>query len=425
MVFWIWETLICLAAFQISGIFHSSEHYRELFVLTMLIWFCLSYIVRIDIPRFNRKREMLKSTIANIYFFIVVLVLASIISPTQRKFFTMTVALNFIFSILNRILVCYMLRYRQRRGYDKTHIVVVGSSEDASRYSELIENNLTTVRVVSEEDWDKVSWNLSNQVTDEIHLINPNPTLASKVSSACEQTGITLKMPLVSLNGIGSKVYLEKSKTTVSLVVSYSIKRELGVVVKRIIDVLMSFLIGCLTLVPALAIMLLLKVTSKGPIFFKQKRVGINGRKFTVYKFRTMIEESERLKHVLKKDAYRNKPFFKLKQDPRVTSVGKFLRKFSLDELPQLLNVLKGDMSLVGPRPWIEEEYVKLTEYEKSRIRMKPGLTGLWQISGRGDLDPQKIMELDVQYVRNWSLLLDFKILIRTIPAVCIAKGAY
>ena len=167
-----------------------------------------------------------------------------------------------------------------------------------------------------------------------------------------------------------------------------------------------------------------IKLTSNGSVIFRQERIGLNGRTFTLYKFRTMLEDAHARRDEVNHLNEMTGPVFKAKSDPRVTAIGRVLRKFSLDELPQLWNVLKGDMSLVGPRPPIPEEVRSYHRWHRRRLSMKPGLTCLWQISGRNDIDFDRWMQLDLQYIDNWSPGLDVKILLRTIPAVLSGRGA-
>lgn len=203
-----------------------------------------------------------------------------------------------------------------------------------------------------------------------------------------------------------------------------------NIFVKRLFDLSCSIL-GLILISPLfLGLMLLVKVSSKGPVFFGHKRIGKNGKEFGTIKFRTMYSDSaERLKHILKTDPEARKEWeanYKLKNDPRITPIGKFLRKTSLDEIPQLINIIRGEMSLVGPRPVIQEEIDKYyKEYKDYYYSIKPGLTGLWQISGRSDTDYDFRVQTDVWYVQNWSMWLDITILMRTPATVLKAKGAY
>ena len=182
-----------------------------------------------------------------------------------------------------------------------------------------------------------------------------------------------------------------------------------------------------LTVIPVLPLIaLLVKLTSPGPVFFRQSRSGLNGSPFTIYKFRTMVTNAEQVKHELEAMNEMRGPVFKVTKDPRITPIGKWLRRFSVDELPQLLNVLRGQMSLVGPRPLPVDEIRRISDLaHRRRLSVKPGLTCLWQVSGRNQiLDFKDWVRLDLEYIDNWSLWLDFKILLRTIPAVFGGTGA-
>lgn len=198
---------------------------------------------------------------------------------------------------------------------------------------------------------------------------------------------------------------------------------------KRIVDLAIATLaLGVLGL-PMLIVALLIKLTSPGPVFYRHRRLGRNMREFAVLKFRTMHRDADRrLEEILKSDPERQKEFartFKLKNDPRVTPLGKWLRKLSIDELPQLLNVLAGEMSLVGPRPVVEKELAYYRDYSLLAFRVLPGITGLWQISGRSDTTCEEKVRLDTRYVREWTLPGDLMIIIKTIPAVLSRRGAY
>ncbi|HVN11671.1 MAG TPA: sugar transferase, partial [Kineosporiaceae bacterium] len=181
-----------------------------------------------------------------------------------------------------------------------------------------------------------------------------------------------------------------------------------------------------LALSPALvAIALAVRLTSPGSVLFRQTRVGVDGREFTMLKFRSMVVDADRLLDQLREQSDGNGVLFKMKDDPRVTPVGRFLRKYSLDELPQLVNVVRGEMSLVGPRPPLPSEVAGYDGIAYRRLRLRPGLTGLWQVSGRSDLSWEDSLRLDLRYVDNWSMALDLQILVRTFRAVVHGAGAY
>lgn len=196
--------------------------------------------------------------------------------------------------------------------------------------------------------------------------------------------------------------------------------------VKRLIDIIGS-LIGLILLSPLFLIVIVLmkKEEPKGPIFFSQTRVGKNEKKFKMFKFRSMcVDAEEKLVELLKHNEV-DGAMFKMKEDPRVTKVGKFIRKTSIDELPQLWNVLKGEMSLVGPRPPLLREVEEYTEYDKQRLLVKPGCTGLWQVSGRNDVGFDDMVALDIQYIQRLSILNDVRIILKTVGIMVKPNSAY
>lgn len=190
---------------------------------------------------------------------------------------------------------------------------------------------------------------------------------------------------------------------------------------KRILDIVCSFFLLFFSLPLFFIVALLIKINSRGPVFFIQKRCGMNGRVFSMYKFRTMVKDAESLKKKLRNEM--DGPMFKMRNDPRITEIGRFLRKFSLDELPQLFNVLRGEMSLVGPRPLADKEMEGAEHWRKIRISVKPGMTGLWQIMGRASGRFNDWVHYDIAYVQKRSLLFDLKILFLTMFTVFIKVG--
>lgn len=198
---------------------------------------------------------------------------------------------------------------------------------------------------------------------------------------------------------------------------------RIGLLIKRVMDLLLSsaalLLLWPLMLVVAIAV----KLESPGPVIYPARRAGTNGRKFACYKFRTMVDGADGLKSSLRALNQRRGPFFKIAADPRVTGLGRLLRKYSLDELPQFWNVLKGDMTLVGPRPHPLDDVALYLPEHHSRLDIKPGLTGLWQVTARADPSFATCLALDLAYIRRWSLLLDCKILMKTIPEVLSGNG--
>lgn len=206
-------------------------------------------------------------------------------------------------------------------------------------------------------------------------------------------------------------------------------RKDLALMIKRFFDIIIS-LIAIVILSPLmLLITYLIKLESKGPVIFRQERIGEDGKPFIMYKFRSMYYNSGSNVHKQYVEKFileqNNDSIYKLKNDNRITRIGKFLRETSLDELPQLFNVLKGDMSIIGPRPAIDYEVDIYKDWHKKRFRVKPGITGLWQVNGRSKVKFNEMVILDIYYIENWSLLLDLKILLKTIPVVLKREGAY
>ncbi len=272
----------------------------------------------------------------------------------------------------------------------------------------------------------RLAYLLRVQVIDEILFAVDSDRLASleDVFLLCDEEGVRTRVAVDFFPHVNSEVYLDRYGGTPLLTFAAAPHDEVRLVVKRILDVLVAGL-ALAFLAPFMAVIaLLIRVTSSGPAIFQQIRCGLNGRRFVFYKFRSMVNNAEEMKpalaHLNSKDIA-----FKIPNDPRMTAIGRWLRKFSIDEWPQLWNILKGDMSLVGPRPAVPEEVERYKRWQRRRLRMRPGLTCLWAVQGRDRLDFDTWMKLDMQYIDNWSLALDWKILLRTIPYVLMGKGAH
>lgn len=241
----------------------------------------------------------------------------------------------------------------------------------------------------------------------------------------CEEMGIATYIASDFLKRKVAKAYLEELCGMPFLSFTTTPHFPGLIAIKRFLDIAISSALLVLLSPLFLAIGLSIKLTSKGPALFRQSRVGLYGRRFTLLKFRTMVRNAEQLKTGLDSRNAMDGPVFKIKNDPRTTAVGRALRKLSIDELPQLINVIKGEMSLVGPRPPLPEEVAKYARWQIRRLSMPPGITCTWQANGRNHIRFEDWMRLDLQYIDNWSLLLDFRILFKTIFAVATCRGAY
>ena len=239
----------------------------------------------------------------------------------------------------------------------------------------------------------------------------------------CDEEGVRTRVAVDFFPHVHSTVSLDRLGETPVLTFSAAPDDEIRLLLKRALDLVVAAA-GLVVLAPLmLFLVVLIRLTSAGPAIFKQVRCGLNGRLFVFYKFRSMVDNAEKMKKNLEHLNVRDTAF-KIPGDPRLTGIGRYLRKFSIDEWPQLWNVVRGDMSLVGPRPAVPSEVEQYQRWQRRRLRMRPGLTCLWAISGRDNVDFETWMKMDMQYIDNWSLALDWKILLQTIPRVLTGRGA-
>jgi exopolysaccharide biosynthesis polyprenyl glycosylphosphotransferase len=331
-------------------------------------------------------------------------------------------------------------------GSTRRYVVIVGGYERARQAASLVarhrEWGLTVSGVISDGTWsgDRAGFDvpalgtvrdlgeiLRRNVIDEV-LIVPSPNDLDRVNAIlarCEEEGILTRVLLNFILTSASHVTLEELGGVPLLSFSTAPKDEVLLLLRRIFDVaLASVLLVLLSpLLLSIAVAILVS-TPGGPVIFRQRRAGLHGRQFWMLKFRSMQIGADEIKATLADYNEMDGPAFKMSNDPRVTRFGRFLRKTSLDELPQLWNILRGDMSFVGPRPVPVEEVEQYEPWQRRRLSMKPGLTCLWQVSGRNELTFDEWMRLDLEYIDNWSLWLDLKIAIKTIPAVLLGRGA-
>jgi exopolysaccharide biosynthesis polyprenyl glycosylphosphotransferase len=274
---------------------------------------------------------------------------------------------------------------------------------------------------------DDISAVLKANVIDEVILAIPRAMISDveKIAYVCEEEGVRFRIMADVFNVQVPRMELVYFGSLPLLTLHPVVQEEWKVLVKRIVDLAITILLLPAVLALTAAIAVAIRLDTEGPVFFVQERVGLKKRLFRMYKFRTMVVGSEKMMKEIEGKNEAEGPIFKIAHDPRITRVGKFLRRTSLDELPQVFNVLRGDMSLVGPRPMSVRDVSLFDKgIQRKRFSVKPGITCLWQVSGRSLLPFSKWLELDLYYISNWSLGLDFKILWKTIPAVLRGTGA-
>lgn len=268
---------------------------------------------------------------------------------------------------------------------------------------------------------------LRNAPLDEVYIAGDSRRHSDEIQQVirvCEKFGTPFALPPYSFR-------LERARPVDSRAVvdGYVHYQNSGAspsqaAMKRVFDIVAAGSMLWLLLPVFLVVIAVIKLTSRGPVFFKQVRVGMHGRTFNMLKFRSMIVNAESLRATLASANEQSGPVFKMREDPRVTRIGRFIRRYSIDELPQLINVLRGDMSLVGPRPPVPGEVEKYEAWQRRRLSVRPGLTCIWQVSGRNQLSFDEWMYLDMQYIDHWNLTTDFDLLFRTVPAVITGRGA-
>jgi exopolysaccharide biosynthesis polyprenyl glycosylphosphotransferase len=270
---------------------------------------------------------------------------------------------------------------------------------------------------------------IAQEPVDEVFIALPRDKYGPLVETMvrlCEEQGIIVRVQTEMFNLRIARWHVDELDGRPIMTIRSGPPEGWQLIGKRLLDMCGSAVL-LLVLAPIFVVVaLLIKFDSPGPVFFRQERVGLNKRRFRLFKFRTMTEGADKLQQRLEHLNEADGPVFKIKDDPRITRIGKFLRRFSIDELPQLFNVLKGDMSLVGPRPLPVRDIERIdTQWHKRRLSVRPGVTCLWQVNGRSDVSFDGWVRMDLEYIDKWSLGLDMKILVKTIPAVLKGSGAY
>ncbi len=386
----------------------------------------------------------LKAALVGLFLFILAIFVFRL-QFVARSFVVMFGAAQIIALMLGRIALAESAKFLRHRRGDGHRVLIVGSGTTAVTFSESLRRHspwaVTIVGFVQlpGEAADararpllgfvgSLAGMLDRQPVDEVVFAvqGRQPEIFKDAIAACDERGIDVLLSL-------PPQYPSSGTVEVANVSGFDypmigIRRvptdEARLAVKRVIDIIGSS-VGLLLASPLLiATAIAVKWTSEGPVLFGQVRAGRNGRKFTMYKFRSMVANAEALRAKLQHLNEMDGPVFKIKHDPRITKVGRFVRKTSIDELPQLFNVLLGDMSLVGPRPPLPSEVEQYEAWQRRRLSVRPGLTGLWQVSGRNQIDFDEWMQLDLRYIDTWSLWLDIKIILKTVPVVLFHKGA-
>ncbi|MEL7370377.1 MAG: sugar transferase [Myxococcota bacterium] len=363
-----------------------------------------------------------------------------------RTFVVMFAVSNYLLLMLGRFIVMESVAFVRHKRVDGHRVAIVGCGDNGVAVAQHITSQPPwNVRLIGHLSVpgdnprhpgifeflgpvNELAELLDRTPVDEVLFASPNmddETLANALH-ACDERGVDVLLPLPPSIPQRSRIELNMIDgfDTPLLGLRRTPTSEVGLALKRLMDILVSGIMLLLASPVMLVTAIIIKLTSDGPIFFQQERSGRQGRRFTMFKFRSMVVDAEARKKELAHLNEMSGPVFKITRDPRVTRIGQIIRKTSIDELPQLFNILRGDMSLVGPRPPLPSEVDQYQPWQRRRLSVKPGLTGLWQVSGRNNVDFEEWMAMDLRYIDDWSLWLDMKIILRTVPAVLFRAGA-
>lgn len=434
---------------EVSFFFLNSRTLK-LFILVLPFWLMILYLIQVaEIPRTKRYRVLFYQYFQSTILIIVLLLIfyfAFKLYLISRLFLLEFAFLGLLFLFLARSLEYKVFRIARAKGYNYINVVLIADDSSIPFIESLVVNKEWGYRIIAiftgssqlkgkhekaiillPEEYLTVLHDLMEvDIIDEVIYFKTKviPSEVRNTVRSCEELGVVFSLNYTDqnnklTNAIKTIIGNQKFLTFINIP-----HNSFALAIKKIMDISISLLmIICLSPV-LLVIAILIKMTSPGPIVFKQARVGLRGRQFSLFKFRTMIINAEKLKKDLEAENQMDGPVFKIKDDPRVTSIGKILRKTGLDELPQLFNILKGEMSLIGPRPPLPSETQQYKRWQLRRLSVKPGLSCFWQIKpDRNNIKFEKWMELDLAYIDNWSLRLDFIILLKTIKTVFQRTG--
>lgn len=454
------DILAITAAFQISyilnyssigGLFFNHAQILVLYIGLMPFWLIILYLIKIaEIPRTKRYRILFFEYFQSALAVSLILMIAYFVFKMgwiSRLFLIELIFLGFVILFFVRLIEFEVFKSYRAKGYNNVNIVLVADESSVPfieglqlrkewgynvmaifTSSGLLKDKYQKTIILLPEEYLGVLHDLMEvDIIDEILYIKDKvvPGEVRRIIRSCEELGVTFRLK-VDDNKIKITSALETNIGTQKFLNFINVPfNSYALALKKVMDINISFLIIILSSPILAGIAAVIKLTSKGPVIYKQKRVGLRGRNFHLYKFRTMVSNADMLRKELEAENEADGPVFKIKDDPRITSIGRFLRKTGLDELPQLFNVLKGEMSLIGPRPPLQSETIRYQRWQLRRLSVKPGLSCFWQIKpDRNQIKFEDWMEMDLAYIDNWSIRLDLVILLKTIKTVFLRTGS-
>jgi len=423
------------------------NYWEVMVVIIFLWWWMFSLEGAYGSKRFTSLSQEIKTVFKTVFFGTLILLSGAFLFKIYflaRSLIVIFAGVNFSFLMLEKTAIYYIISDLRKKGYHKKAVIIIGTGKKAENFIESIKDDpsegVEIVGFIGEKET-----NVGNRVygaeilggfrdlkkllhrhpVDEVvfALSKENPEIGAMLR-LCEEEGVTTSIITDFPVSAKTNVELRMAHNLPLLTLSRVPYSPWQLFVKRIMDIVISTSALIIFSPLFLVVAALVKFTSEGPIFYQWRVVGFNKRLLNSWKFRTMVENADALKKELWDKNEMKGPAFKMKKDPRVTRIGRVLRKFSLDELPQLYSVLKGDMSLVGPRPPLVNELNRFESWHRRRLSLKPGLTCLWQVSGRNEIsDFDEWVKLDLEYIDNWSLWMDIKILFKTVWVVLSGTG--
>ncbi len=423
--------------------------YRRLSIVTVLLQIVICFFSEsyTGILRRGWLKEFFAVIRQNTMLFVCLLIYTYVTKQTywvSRVMIALFLLMTIVFSYIGRCLLKYRILNKLKNIEAAKTMLIIGMKENIRPCLEEINQSpmvdcIIEGLVIMDEDCvgetiegftvvsnaEHVYEYTAEHIIDEVFINGSDDETLEKMSESFLEMGVTVHYNLIRIKRIMPNRIVESYGNFVVLTTCMRVAGPRQVLLKRAMDIVGS-LVGLLLMGIAFLIFApVIKIQSPGPIFFKQQRVGKNGRIFDMYKFRTMCVDADKQKEKLEKENEMSGMMFKMKDDPRIFPIGKFMRKFSIDELPQFWNVLRGEMSLVGTRPPTVEEYEKYDLHHRARLSSKPGITGLWQVSGRSNItDFEEVVRLDVQYINEWTIGLDIKLLFMTLKIVLLGDGA-
>ncbi len=444
-----WNVKAYATSTTFSGLLYFTSQYWLMFVGFPLIWWGLYQLNKLyqDYRTKTFKRMAWDIFVTSVWASFVCgsFVFFFKFDMASRLFFLVYSGTAYTMIIIEKAIVLFVLDRVHARGYHQENLLIVGTGNRAREFIRNVkEHSNWGLHIVGLIDDDPkyfgkevegyrvlgriqdIGFIVNRLVIDRVIFVVPRIWL-DRIEEAileCEKVGVSTSIALDLYN-----LHIAKARQTdfngfplLEFKTFYA--KEWQLFIKRLLDILIS-VIALVFFSPLMVVVaLLIRLTSKGPILFRQTRIGLNGRKFTLYKFRSMVANAEAMKEVLHKQNEMDGPVFKIKHDPRITPIGYVIRKTSIDELPQFFNVLKGDMSIVGPRPPLISEVEHYEVWQRRRLSLKPGITCIWQVSGRNKIGFEEWMRMDLEYIDKWSLGLDLKLILRTFWVVITGYGA-